>query len=104
MKSINVDELKKKLDNKENIFLIDCREQTEWNQGHIPQARLFPLSNFPAFLEKIRDKNAEIILQCRSGNRSMKALEFLQDQGYGNLFNLTGGILAWIEKGHPIST
>lgn len=104
MKSINVDELKKKLDDEENIFLIDCREQTEWDQGHIPQAQLFPLSDFSAFPDKIKDKNAEIVLQCRSGNRSMKALAFLQEQGYDNLFNLTGGILAWIEKGHPVST
>lgn len=103
IKEINVQELKEKIDNKENFVFIDCREQDEWNEAHIPGATLVPLSKFEEKYESaLPDKNAAIVIQCRSGKRSMNACMFLLSKGYKNLTNLEGGIMAWSEAGYPI--
>lgn len=103
IKEIDVQELKKKLDNKENFVFIDCREQEEWDEAHIEGATLIPLSTFQEKYEAVlTDKNATIVVQCRSGKRSMNACMFLLSKGYSDLNNLEGGIMAWHEAGFPI--
>jgi rhodanese-related sulfurtransferase len=101
--TMNVTELNQKLTAGENIILIDCREQNEWDEAHIAQARFIPLSNFAAELANFSDtpKDAIIVCQCRSGKRSLQAAMHLQNEGYENLFNLEGGILAWNEENFP---
>ena len=94
-------DLKQKLDQKEKILLIDCREQNEWDAGHIQEAVLMPLGQFEE-LFKTLDKNAQIIVQCRSGQRSMRACVFLEEKGFKNLTNLEGGIIGWAQSGYPI--
>lgn len=101
IKHMTVEELKTKLDAGENIKLIDCREQEEWDEAHIAAAEFMPLSNFEEEMKKLQDKGETIIMQCRSGGRSMKACMALQGEGFENLFNLEGGIIAWSEKGYP---
>lgn len=102
--SMDVLELKEKMDKGEKIILIDCREQDEWDAGHIPGAKFVPLSRFQELYksELPSDKDAQIIMQCRSGKRSLNACMFLQGEGYEDLINLEGGILAWQENGFPI--
>ena len=102
IKSINAEELKTKLDKSEEIILIDCREQGEWDEGHIQKAQFIALSNFEEGHKVLDNKSAEIILQCRSGKRSMNAAKFLEEQGYENLTNLEGGILGWMDEGLEI--
>lgn len=103
IKEINVKELKDKIDNKENFVFIDCREQEEWDEAHIPGATLLPLSVFQEKYEAaLPDKNATIVIQCRSGKRSFNACMFLLSKGYSDLVNVEGGILAWNEAGYPI--
>lgn len=104
IKIMSVNELKAKLDNKEEIVLIDCREQNEWDAGYIDGAILMPKSTIVETYTDLKDKDAEIIVQCRSGKRSMDVCQFLKDEGYTNLTNLEGGILAWMEVGNDIVT
>ena len=100
----DVAELKAKLDNKDNFQLIDCREQNEWDEAHIDGATLVPLSEFDQKYESIlKDKNSQIIIQCRSGARSMKACMFLLSKGFTNLTNLEGGIMSWMNAGYPVA-
>ncbi len=101
--TMNVTELNKKLTANENIILIDCREQNEWDEAHIKQARFMPLSNFAAEMTAMSEvpKDAIIVCQCRSGKRSLQAAMHLQNEGFENLFNLEGGILAWNEENFP---
>jgi rhodanese-related sulfurtransferase len=99
--SMTVEELKQKLDNNEDIVLIDVREQAEWDEAHIEQAQFLPLSNFEEEMKKLTNPEAIVVCQCRSGKRSLTAATQLQDEGFENLFNLEGGILAWIEAGFP---
>lgn len=99
----SVAELKKKLDAKENIQFIDCREEHEWKDINIPGATLLPLSEFETKYESVlKDKNAPIVIHCRSGKRSMNACMFLLSKGYTNLTNVEGGILDWIDAGYPV--
>lgn len=99
--SMTVQELKEKLDKKEDIILIDVREQGEWDEAHIEEAQFLPLSNFDEEMKKLTNPNAVVVCQCRSGKRSLNAAMMLQDEGFENLFNLEGGILAWQDAGFP---
>ena len=85
------------------MYFIDCRELQEWNEGHIEGASLLPLSEFQQKYESVlKEKDAKIVMQCRSGKRSMDACMFLLSKGYSDLNNLEGGILAWTQAGFPI--
>lgn len=100
IKSIDVQTLKQKLDQNERLTLVDCREQGEWDEGHIPQAIFIPLSEIEdRYAEILKNKNDKIVLQCRSGKRSMAAAGFLKEHGYTDLTNLEGGILDWMSQG-----
>lgn len=101
IKQISANELKEKLEHKESLILVDCREQNEWDQAHIKGAKLMPLSEFPEHAKKL-DQNSQIIIQCRSGQRSMKACMYLEEQGFKNLTNLEGGILGWAQSGYAV--
>ncbi len=103
IKELSVEELKAKMDRKENFLLIDVREQGEWNQGYIEGAKLMPLSCFQIDFEKLKDPDQEIVIQCKSGKRSMDACQFLLGEGFSNLANVTGGIMAWENNGYKIT-
>ena len=104
MKEITVQELKAKLDKKEDFQLIDVREQFEHELVNI-SGELIPLSKVIANADKIsRDK--DVIVYCRSGNRSGIAIRQLEQQfGFTNLYNLKGGIIAYArEIDHSLPT
>ncbi|HJP90060.1 MAG TPA: molybdopterin-synthase adenylyltransferase MoeB [Candidatus Limnocylindrales bacterium] len=83
--------------------LIDVREQVEWDAGHIPGAVFIPMGELLGRIgEAAPDKGAEIILQCRSGARSGRMTEALQQLGYTNVVNMAGGILDWQANGLPV--
>lgn len=77
-----------------NYMIIDVREEIEFNSGHIPNSKNLPLSKLKKEYKKL-PKDKYIILVCRSGNRSLKALSFLKDQGFDNLVNYKDGITDW---------
>lgn len=98
MKDITVSELKSRLDNEENIFVIDVREPDEYDAYNIG-AELIPLGSLMGALDDLEDyKNEEIVIHCRSGARSGKAKEFLKANGFSKVRNLLGGMLEWQEK------
>jgi len=98
MKSITCKELKLKLDNGEQIHLIDVREPDEHN-AYNAGGLLIPLGKIQTMqVDEIEDwKDDEIVLYCRSGNRSMQAALILETMGFSNVKNLTGGMQAWLE-------
>ncbi len=83
-----------------NLVLIDVRDPHEWDIAHIEGAKLIPLSDLPARMNELDSRN-EIVLQCRTGVRSMKALNLLRNAGFSRLKNLTGGIHAWADDVDP---
>jgi molybdopterin/thiamine biosynthesis adenylyltransferase/rhodanese-related sulfurtransferase len=83
--------------------LIDVREQVEWDAGHIAGSVFIPRGVLPEQVEAaVPDKNAEIVVYCRSGQRSFYATQTLQQLGYTNVVNMAGGILDWEANGLPI--
>jgi rhodanese-related sulfurtransferase len=100
MKDITVDELKQKMEGGGTLNLIDCREPHEYAESNIAGGRLFPLGKIQTMqTEELDDlKEEEIIIYCRSGRRSMMACMVLDQLGFKNTVNVTGGILAWQEK------
>lgn len=93
MKEISVQELKDKLDKGEDFQLIDVREDFEYETSNIGGVSI-PLGGILIEADKI-DHDKPVIVMCRSGKRSMAAIMQLEQQGYTNLSNLKGGILAW---------
>jgi rhodanese-related sulfurtransferase len=94
---ITVQELKKKMDSDEKFILIDVREPYEHQEFNIG-GKLIPMGSVPYALEELEShKDEEIILYCRSGNRSGMAQEFLMQHGFKKVLNLTGGMLAWVD-------
>jgi rhodanese-related sulfurtransferase len=94
---ITVEELKDLIDSGAKINLIDVREDYEYEEDNIG-GKLIPLGTIPNSLDKIAsNKDEEIIIHCRSGARSGRAKEYLNSQGYTNVRNVLGGILAYRE-------
>ncbi|GAB4401155.1 MAG: hypothetical protein OHK0053_23450 [Microscillaceae bacterium] len=93
--SVNAVELEKAL-KKRNTVVLDVRTPGEFAQGHIPGAKLMNLYE-PDFAEKISklDKEKEYYVYCRSGQRSQQAGKKMLKQGFTQVFNLAGGVMAW---------
>ncbi|MFZ4712665.1 MAG: rhodanese-like domain-containing protein [Bacteriovoracaceae bacterium] len=102
IKQIDSLALKQKMENGEDFVLIDVREADEWDQGHIHGAIFIPLSNFAEACKKLNEKNADIVIQCRSGARSFRAAQYLESLGFTNLTNLQDGILGWAQNSFEI--
>jgi len=98
--AIDAIELKRKLDRGDNFVLIDVREPHEYQIARIPGARLIPLGELPKHLREL-DPNGEYVMQCKSGARSQRAVDLLKQNGFKNVVNMTGGILAWSDKVDP---
>jgi adenylyltransferase/sulfurtransferase len=97
---ISPEQLKKRIDAGENLFVLDVRNPNEFAICRIPGTVLLPLPELPQRFSEV-PKDREVIVHCKSGMRSAKAIEFLKGQGYTKLVNLTGGIAAWAEKVDP---
>jgi len=99
MTTITVDELKARMDKGENINLVDVREPYERADFNIG-GRFVPIGQIQQMqFDELEDlKDAEVILYCRSGNRSGIAGQFLEQFGFKNTVNLTGGMVAWEKK------
>jgi adenylyltransferase/sulfurtransferase len=96
---MTVQELKQRRDAGEDIFILDVREPYEYQIANIG-GTLIPMNQVPQRLAEI-DRDREIVVQCRSGARSQRVAEFLAAQGYPNVKNLAGGILAWSDQIDP---
>lgn len=99
MTNITPEEVKQRLDAGEKLNLVDVREPHENAEFNIG-GKLIPVGNIQSMqIEDIEDlRNEEVILYCRSGNRSGIAAMVLDQLGFTNTKNLTGGMLAWEEK------
>lgn len=86
---------------RDDVVLIDVREQWEYDEGHIPGITHIPMGEIASRLNEIpQDKT--VVLTCRSGNRSGQVFDFLQQNGFDNVHNMQGGILAWQAAGFEV--
>ena len=96
---ITVKELKQRMDAGDDVFLLDVREPYEYQIANLG-AKLIPQNDVPKRLDEI-DRQREIVVHCRSGQRSQRIAEYLAQQGYPKVKNLAGGILAWADEIDP---
>jgi rhodanese-related sulfurtransferase len=96
MKEISVSELKNWRDQGKIHQLIDVREEFEYDAANIG-GELIPMGSIPEHLDAIR-KDIPVVLQCKSGARSGNIARFLEQHGFTNVYNLSGGIFAWIDE------
>lgn len=100
MNDITVQELKDKLDNKEDFVFVDVREPVEYQNFNLG-AKLIPLGSLLQSLDQLDpDKDKELVVHCRSGKRSATAKSLLEERGYTKVRNLIGGVLEWVAIFH----
>jgi rhodanese-related sulfurtransferase len=84
----------------DGTFLLDVRTQEEWDEYHAPNTTLIPLDQLASRLNEL-PKDREIVVVCRSGNRSQQGRDILLDAGF-NATSMAGGLKEWYAKGYPV--
>ena len=97
--AISVEDAHTKYQN--GAFVLDVRTQEEWNEYHAPNTTLIPLDQLQARLSEV-PQDKEIVVVCRSGNRSQQGRDILLAAGYKQVTSMTGGLNEWRSKGYPI--
>jgi len=84
----------------EGAYFLDVRTKEEWGDYHIPNTNLIPLEELPLRVDEV-PKNENIVIVCRSGNRSQMGRDFLIESGYAKVFSMSGGIKSWMSMNFP---
>lgn len=84
----------------QGAFVLDVRQPEEWNELHVPGATLIPLDQLPNRVSEV-PKDQEIVVICRSGNRSQAGRDILLQAGFEKVTSVRGGIIAWRNAGYP---
>ena len=101
----NVQEVNDRRDRGDDFYLVDVREESEWDKGHITNAIYIGKGVIERDIEKkIDNTDAEIILYCGGGFRSALAADNLQKMGYSNVSSMDGGYSGWVKAGYPTET
>lgn len=96
-------EIKRRLDTRDKLTLVDVREDSEWAQGHLPGAVHLGKGVIERDVEQaFPDKDAPLVLYCGGGYRSALAADNLQKMGYTNVLSMDGGWRGWTDAGFPI--
>lgn len=104
VREVTVDDVKGKLDRKDEFLLVDVREDNEWQKDHLPEAIHLGKGVIERDIEqRIPDLNATIVLYCGGGFRSALAADNLRRMGYTNVLSMDGGIREWREKGYRLT-
>lgn len=103
IREASVDEIHRRMEAGDRFYLIDVREQVEFERGHIPGANWLGKGVIERDIERaIPDAEAEIVLYCGGGHRSALAADALLRMGYTNVWSMAGGIGEWHRSGHPL--
>jgi rhodanese-related sulfurtransferase len=89
--------------NSQNVVVLDVRAQAAYESGHIAGSKLMPIPELEDRIDGL-DKGKTIIVYCGNGGRSEKAREVLVQHGFKNVYNMLGGITAWIDAGLPTTS
>ena len=99
----SVDDVHARMEDGDTFYLVDVREESEWNLGHLPGAIHLGKGVIERDIEKtIADAGDDIVLYCGGGFRSALAADALQKMGYTNVLSMDGGYTGWMESGFPV--
>jgi rhodanese-related sulfurtransferase len=100
---MDIETVRRRLDQEDSLHLVDVREDDEWRSGHLPRAIHIGKGVIERDIEKtIPDTSAPIVLYCGGGYRSVLAADALQRMGYTNVVSMIGGYRGWVGDGNPI--
>lgn len=103
VKELTIDQARERLSANPDAIFVDVREESEWNAGHAAGAQHISKGVIERDIEaKITDKDAEVILYCGGGYRSVLAADTLQKMGYRNVASMDGGWRGWKASGAPV--
>ena len=100
-KDISPREAKALLEKNKRVFLLDVRTPQENSQARLPGAVLIPINEFERRIREV-PKNKTILVYCAVGSRSKPVAEYLSQNGYKDVYNMTGGIVGWYRNGYKI--
>ena len=100
-KEISVVQAKEKYD--AGAFVLDVRQPEEWNETHVPGTTLIPLGELESRVNEL-PKDKEIVVICRSGNRSQEGRDILLNAGFESVTSVAGGVNQWKAAGYPTVT
>ena len=88
--------VRERLDRQDDFLLLDCRESDEYAVAHIEGARLVPMSKIQNRLDELEEyRGRPVVVHCHHGGRSLRVVQWLRGQGFGQAQNMTGGIDQW---------
>ena len=103
VKEADFRDIKRRMDNREKMTLVDVREDSEWARGHIPGAVHLSKGTIERDIEQgFPDKDAPLVLYCGGGFRSALVADNLQKMGYTNVISMDGGWRGWTSAGYPV--
>jgi rhodanese-related sulfurtransferase len=97
---VTVEEAKSLIESNSSLIILDVRTQEEYDSGHIEGSILIPVSELEDRLDEL-SKEEELLIYCRTGNRSTSSVNILKENGYTKIFHMKDGIVAWIQAGYP---
>ena len=98
---VTVEEASILIGDKPDLVILDVRTQAEYDTGHIEGAILIPNTELSDRLDELDDSD-ELLVYCRTGNRSSGAVEILDDAGFNKIYHMNDGISTWISEGYPV--
>jgi len=87
---------------REDVEVVDVRDEAEWSNGHLPRARLVPLDQLRADPENSLGRRESIMFVCAKGVRSLTAAKLAERLGFSKLYNVEGGTAGWVKAGLPL--
>ena len=98
---VSIQEAIEVMEQKTDLVIIDVRTVGEFDEGHIEDAINIPVDELATHLDEL-SKDDELLVYCRTGNRSGSAVTILSDAGYTRIYHMHEGISVWIQQGHPV--
>lgn len=103
IRETNPREVRQKQENSESFYLVDVREDNEWEKGHLPGAIHLGKGIIERDIaQRIPSTQMEVVLYCGGGSRSALAADALREMGYTNVASMAGGYREWLNTGYPI--
>lgn len=93
---LSIEETKELIESQEDLLILDVRTTEEFNQGHIEGAQQISVDDLKDRVQELEDyKDKSVLVYCRSGNRSSKAVNILLDNGFSNIYHMSEGFMNW---------
>ena len=99
--NVSIDTASGLIEDNPDMVLLDVRTTTEYSEGHIKDAVNIPVDTLETRLDEL-SQDDEILVYCRTGNRSSTAVNILEENGFTKLYHMHEGISVWIEQGYPV--